>query len=220
MEFVYNLIQENPGFFAWSFGVINALWIMFFHFNRQSHDRRIRKLENDLKFDSDRRLKIFELKASNFSSYVSQLDIFGKKNQVDMPKRMQPIFEAYMGDILGASGDEDEQKEVEAITRFSNEILLLLNESLEDVLKLKYESNRLKLIATEKMLETLDELELLTDQSFNVASEFMGKYVEINLTKDEAASKAYQEHLMELGKKTQQAKKSLLNQMRIEIGSI
>jgi predicted negative regulator of RcsB-dependent stress response len=220
MEFVYNLVQENPGFFAWSFGVINGLWIMFFHFNRQSHDRNIKKLENDLKFDSDRRLKIFELKASNFSNYVSQLDVFGKKNQVDMPKKMQPIFEAYMGDMLSAGDEEDKQKETEAITRFSKDISSLLNDSLEDVLKLKYESNRLKLIATENMLETLDELESLTDQSFNAVSEFMGKYVEIHINNDEAASKAYQQHLMELGQKTQEAQKSLLNQMRVEIGSI
>lgn len=48
MESVYNLIQSNPEFFAWIFGGVNALWIAFAYFNRQSHDRAMERLRSSL----------------------------------------------------------------------------------------------------------------------------------------------------------------------------
>ena len=42
-----------------------------------------------------------------------------------------------------------------------------MQEGLKDVLILKSESNRLKLIATDEMLETFDRLEALTQESMD-----------------------------------------------------
>jgi len=38
MEIIYTLIQENPQFYAWAFGVINILWGVFLYFNK-NHTR-------------------------------------------------------------------------------------------------------------------------------------------------------------------------------------
>lgn len=48
MEDIYNLIQANPKYFAWAFGVLNVLWIGFTYFNRQSHDKAMERLKTTL----------------------------------------------------------------------------------------------------------------------------------------------------------------------------
>jgi hypothetical protein len=48
VESIYNLIQTNPKFFAWVFGLVNALWLVFTYFNRQSHEKALEKLKSTL----------------------------------------------------------------------------------------------------------------------------------------------------------------------------
>ncbi len=43
MSIIYELIQQNPKYFAWVFGVINALWAGFIFFNKKRHDRAFLK---------------------------------------------------------------------------------------------------------------------------------------------------------------------------------
>src|SRR3954466_13851581 len=103
MEIIYKLIQENPHYYAWAFGLINVLWVGFLYFNKQSHERKLKHLEQDIKYSFDRRLKIFDLKATQYSQYVTDLDTLGKKNQVEIPAKMHPIFETYFREYLEAS---------------------------------------------------------------------------------------------------------------------
>lgn len=48
METIYNVIQTNPEFFAWVFGLVNVLWVVFTYFNRQSHEKTLEKLKSSL----------------------------------------------------------------------------------------------------------------------------------------------------------------------------
>lgn len=79
MQEIYDLIQGNPKFYAWAFGIVNLLWVAFAYFNKQRHERNLKQLEQDLRFKADRRLKIFDLKASEYAKYVTDLDNFGKR---------------------------------------------------------------------------------------------------------------------------------------------
>ncbi len=110
MQEIYDLIQGNPKFYAWAFGIVNLLWVAFAYFNKQRHERNLKQLEQDLRFRADRRLKIFDLKASEYAKYVTDLDRFGKKNQIEMPERMQPIFEEYLQNYLAATEVGDKEK--------------------------------------------------------------------------------------------------------------
>ena len=49
MQDIYELIQENPKFYAWVFGIVNLLWVAFAYFNKQRHERNLKQLEQDLR---------------------------------------------------------------------------------------------------------------------------------------------------------------------------
>ena len=220
MTEIYKAIQENPEFFAWVFGIVNVLWGLFTYFNKQSHDKALANLKHELNLDAERRKKIFELKVTQYETYVSDLDAFGKKHQVDMPARMQPIFDKYLSDYLAATESGDKEKEREIITWFSSQISALMQEGLEDVLKLQSESNRLKLTSTEEVITTFSELEGLTKASMDKANEFMGKFTEIVMTQNHELSQSYQTELQQLGALTQEKAQHLMRQMRSELNSI
>lgn len=220
MNHVYELIQSNPEYFAWCFGIINILWVLFTYFNKQSHDKKLASIKHDLNLDMERRKKIFELKINQYESYVSSLDAFGKKHQVDLPARMQPIFDKYLSEYLAATEVDDKEKEREVIGWFSGQISALMQEGLADVLKLQSESNRLKLTATEDMINTFNELEALTKESMDLANEFMSKFTEIIMTQNEELLHSYQAKLVDLGQHTKDKAHELMQKMRADLSAI
>lgn len=220
MSAIFKVIQEHPELFAGIFAVVNVLWVLFVYFNKQRHDRAMAKLQNNLSLDAERRKKIFELKANQYETYVANLDAFGKKHQVDLPGRMQPVFDKYLSDYLAATEAGDKEREREAITWFSGQVSALIQEGLHDVLKLQAESNRLKLTATDEMIDTFSELEALTIASMDKANEYMGQFIEITITQDHQRTEKYETELKELGLKTQEKASQLMRQMRAELRAI
>lgn len=220
MQTIYEIVQQNPKFYAWAFGIVNVAWGLFIYFNKQRHERDLKRLEQELRFSADRRLKIFDLKASQYSQYVTDLDSFGKKNQIEMPARMQPIFDKYLQDYLAATSAGDKNREREVIGWFSSQISALMQEGLQDVLKLKCESNRLKLIATDEMLETFEKIETLTQELMDSTNEFMKNFTEIIINQQNERSEDFQVNAAELSAEIQKYSKTLLNQMRHELSDI
>ena len=95
-----------------------------------------------------------------------------------------------------------------------------MQEGLKDVLILKSESNRLKLIATDEMLETFDRLEALTQESMDCTNEYMNNFIEIIFNQQNEKTEAFKVKAVELGAEIQKNSKELLNQMRRELSDI
>jgi len=220
MEAIYKIIQENPGYFAWAFGLINALWIAFTYFNTQRHDRDMRNLEQQLKLDADRRKKVFELKATQYEAYVTNLDTFGKKNQTDLAKRMQPIFDRYFHDYLMASSSNDKKSEAEVITWFGSQVSNLMQECSEDYFRLQAESNKLKLTATDEMILCFDQLQALIKTSMNETQKFMSGFTSMVLSQDFTPAKQFEVQAQALGEKIKTASRELIELMRVELQNI
>ncbi|WP_157781978.1 hypothetical protein [Vibrio splendidus] len=133
---------------------------------------------------------------------------------------MQPIFDEYLNDMVLAGQSQNKEMERETLVLFSNNISALMQEGSEDVQKLKSETNRIKMIATDEMIETFEELEVLTQESMDTAIEFVGKFLEIIINKQDDESQKYQAKLSDIGITIQQKSKKLLQQMRDEIGAV
>lgn len=220
MQSIYELIQANPEFYAWIFAVINVFWLLFSYFNKQRHERSLKQLEQDLRYRADRRLKIFDLKASEYAKYVTDLDSFGKKNQTEMPGRIKPVFDEFFLNYLAATEMGNKEVERQVISKLSSQISLLMEEGLNDVLKLKSEANRLKLIATDEMLETFERLEQLTQESMDCSHEYMKSFTEIIILQQNEKTEEFQRKSAKLAAEIQAQSKTLLYQMRRELSDI
>ncbi|HTF94731.1 MAG TPA: hypothetical protein VL995_01240 [Cellvibrio sp.] len=143
--------------------------------------------------------------------------MLGKKNQVEIPAKMNPIFQTFFREYLEASESGSTEREREVIVWFSSEIQSLMNEGLQDVMKLKYESNRLKLIATEEMLVTFDTIENLNQKIYDITNEYMSNFVDCVINQKEEETALFQSKVASLGSELQKYSRRLLFQMRREI---
>ena len=111
-------------------------------------------------------------------------------------------------------------REREIICWFGSQESEIMNSMNEDLLKLQAESNKLKLIATDQMVETFSRLEALNKKSTDKSNEFMGKFLEIILHQNHELSAKLQAELFTLGIETQATSKELMKQMRQELKTI
>ncbi|MDH1316745.1 hypothetical protein [Shewanella xiamenensis] len=84
-------------------------------------------------------------------------------------------------------------------------------------MKLKYESNRLKLIATDEMLVTFEAIENLNQQIFDITNEYMTNFTDIVKNQKEEETALFQSKAASLGEELQKYSRQLLSQMRKEI---
>ena len=185
MEALYQFIESHPGLAASIFAVTNGVWITITFFLRQKHEKKLQTLKHGLNLDLEKRKQLFEMKVRQYESYVGLLDDFGRRNQVEIPARMQPMIQRFFSDYLKAEDEGDKEASTLATTTFSKEISTLNSEGLNDYLKIKSESNKLKLTATPKLLDAFTDLEDATKVSFDFANEFMGDFLKLHMANNQ-----------------------------------
>jgi hypothetical protein len=220
MTGIYATIQQHPDFVLWAFAAVNGLWLVFVYFHSQRHAKTLEVLRHSLSLDAERRKKVFEMKAGQYESYVASLDAFGTKHQVDLPNRMRPIFEEYLRDHLAASDSGDKDHEREVIARFSSQVTSFMQEGMEDYLRLQAEANRLKLTASDSMLEAFEELEAAMSLAIQNSNEFMARFTELILIQDFEAMSVRQREMEEHGSAVKSKARELMKRMRADLAEI
>lgn len=202
MERFYLLIAENPGYFTWAFGLVNVFWLLFVYFNKQSHDKTLIHLKQDLSNAADRKNRFYSLKAEQYENYVIELDSLNKKYQVDILERIMPLFsDLYDGDVESN------------LSSFMSEVMAITQESSVDYAKLKWSSNKFKLTATDEMLEVLDILEDTHKESMSKVLELLKGF----LSMSDAQKEHVQTRLKELGLVSEANQKKLIMLMRNDL---
>ena len=220
MDEIYKLIEGYPKNVAAVFALTNGVWLLVTFILRQKHERAIQRTKHAFDLDLERRKKVFEMKARQYEDYVGLLDDFGRKNQVEIPSKMQPMIQRFFADYLKAEDESDAKGSRQAITSFSSDISTLTQDSLNDFLKLKSESNKLKLTATPELLAIFGELESATQVSFDAANKFMGDFLGLitNQRQDEIAQR--QKGLASLSEDVVKKSDELMVCMRNELSEI
>ena len=220
METIYKIISENPGYFAWAFGIVNVLWAGFIYFNKKRHDRELESLKHSYNLDLEKRKRMYAMKASQFEKYFRMVDDFGKRQQVDVTKRLQPIINKFMEDFLRANDMGDQSASTKAITNFSSQISEITNEGMEQYLSLQSETHSLKLIASGELALLFDNLQESYGSAFNIAHEFMNRFVELTISNNQAEIQRYQKLMVIQAEKIKENAVKLMNRMRQELKEI
>ena len=94
MEIVYELIQKNPEYFAWAFGLVNVLWGVFVYFNKQSHDKAIEELKHSLILKQEENLPLIR-KLSELEELAGEAKEIVTSYRTVQQKRelVSPIYE-------------------------------------------------------------------------------------------------------------------------------
>lgn len=133
MEEIFKVISEQPKYFAWAFGLINALWLGFVYFNKKRHENELIKVKQSLDLDLQRRKKVFEMKASQYEAYFRHIDDIHNRHKTDYQDVFMPIMNKFMSSYLQASTNNDESEATAATIEFSEQISKITHDGFQEL---------------------------------------------------------------------------------------
>ncbi|PSS72115.1 hypothetical protein [Shewanella algae] len=220
METIYLIIKQNPEYFAWIFGLINALWLGFVYFNKKRHQRDLVSLKQALDLDLERRKKVFEVKTSQYEDYFKQVDAIHRRHRNDYQEVLGPIINEFNAAYQKACSVDDTNAATEATIRFSEKVNKLSIDGFDELQVVRSQTNTLRLTASDEVAKLLDELQDLYEGLFQLSMKMVSDMVHITINGDQALAAENQKKLDEMGAITMQKSLALREQMRCDLKEI
>ena len=220
MEEIFKVISEKPEYFAWAFGLVNALWLGFVYFNKKRHEKELIKIKQSFDLDLERRKKVFEMKASQYEAYFRYLDAIHNRHQTDYQDVLIPIMNEFMSSYLDASSRNDEEAAIAATIKFSKQISRLTRDGMQEMGVIESETNSLRLTASDEVNKLLDEIKSLYSLLFETSGKMMSDLLQITINNDQELAKRNQEELNRLSELAKSKSAELREQMRNDLKQI
>lgn len=220
MEILFDLISSKPDYFAWAFGIVNALWAGFLYFNKKRHERELIRVQQTFDLDLERRKKVFEMKASQYESYFKHIDGIHNKHQMDYQDVFVPIMNEFMAGCLSATSAGDPQGTTQATIQFSEKISRVTRVGFEELSVIESETNTLRLTASDEVAALLDEIKVLYDRLFALSGKMMSELVNITINNNQQLANELQSQLMAVGDKVKIKAAALREAMRNDLKRI
>lgn len=220
MEEIFKVISEKPEYFAWAFGLVNALWLGFVYFNKKRHEKELIEVKQSFDLDLERRKKVFEMKASQYEAYFRHIDAIHNRHQTDYQDVFMPIMNEFMSSYLEASSRDDEAAATEATIEFSEKISKLTRDGMQEMGVIESETNSLRLTASDEVASLLDEIKTIYSALFEMSGKMMSDLVQITINDDQDLANRNQAQLQELGELAKEKSAELREQMRNDLKQI
>jgi predicted outer membrane lipoprotein len=220
MEMIFEAISSNPGYFAWAFGIVNALWIVFLYFNKKQHERELIRVKQSFDLDLERRKKVFEMKASQYESYFKHIDTIHNRHQTDYQDIFLPIMNQFMSDYLSASNAGDKHRETQATIAFSEKISRIQRDGFKELGVIESETNSLRLTASDEVAALLDEIKELYERLFVLSGKMMSDLVDITINNNQQLANENQAQIVKVGEQVRAKAATLREAMRNDLKQI
>lgn len=227
------IIKKLEPYFIYIIGVLITLTIMFFKSYVQEkaklkalksenkglitetekikseYSRELEELRKEHQLNITKRKYQYESKKETYFKFFQLIDKFARENNVKNQENLMPILDEFNRNYLHAASQNNKKNETNAVTVFSKKIQKLTFDASQDLMKIKQETNTIKLIASDKILRKLSLLDLAYDKSMEVSNKMMSSLPALMMTND-------QEKISE-GQKEIEISAMLINQIRDEI---
>ena len=170
------------------------------------------------KLDIEKRKYKYESKRDQYFKYFNLIDDFGKKSHQEMYDTFYPIIDEFNRDFLGTDGNK--QKELETLNRFSAQVNRLVASSNDNLIKLRQETNTIKLIAGDNILNLLGKLEKYFDLSFEKSTLMLKEMGSNIISGNPDRINEHRKEVEELGAEIIKIHQELIKEVRNELDEI
>ena len=185
----------------------------------------IKRLENEKELvrkehqlDIEKRKYKYESKREQFVKYFNLIDDFTAQSNKDIQSRFLPMMTSYTQEYLNGYGDKE--KETEAITKFSSGIQTLMFEANENLIRLRGETNAIKIIADKRTVELINQMDKLYDKSFDLTALMIKELSSAVTTQDFSGVTQIERELKVYTDKILETKELMIEQIRTELDEI
>ena len=177
-------------------------------------------IKKEYELEIARRKYQYESKKEQYINFFKLIDKFTNEATLKSQEQMIPILDEFNRNYMAASSKGNKKGENNAVTVMSKKIQKLTLESYAELTKLKQETNTIRLIASDSILEKLDLLEKSYDTLMAVSEKMMSELAGLVMHGDESKMNVHQRTLEFAGQDTMNIKNDIIKLMRKELNEI
>ena len=180
--------------------------------------QQIENIKKIHELDIAKRKYQYESKKEQYLKFFQLIDAFTGKQNLTCINKMTPIITEFYAGFLTAIGDESEQNKVSTV--YMEKIQNLINENNTELMKIKQETNTIRLIASQEVIGLLDLMERTYENMFDVSGQIINMMPNNIMTNNQIALQKHAEILAEISQLALNIKEDLIQQMRNDLNKI
>tara|TARA_R110001599_G_scaffold335402_7_gene552358 strand:+ start:12605 stop:13297 length:693 start_codon:yes stop_codon:yes gene_type:complete len=130
-------------------------------------------IKKEHQLDISKRRYQYESKKEQYLKFYKLIDSFTSEANLKMREKLILILNTFYEDFLNASTNNDKNGENTAITKMSSEMQKISLDSVAELMRLRQETNTIRVIASDELLKKLELLELSYDKIFDKSNVMM-----------------------------------------------
>lgn len=153
-------------------------------------------------------------KKEQFNKYFSLIDQFNHMSNTALTEKFAPMMTNFFNTAISDNNED------QALMEFNNQVMGLSNEINAEYLKIKNESNSVRLVTSANIDQLLDQLEHTIEQSKEESFTIMKVIASPEYQQDSSILEPYKQNALKTGEKINQLRRNILNEMKAELDEI
>lgn len=178
------------------------------------------RIKKDFQLEISKRRYQYESKKEQYILFFKLLDQFTNEANKSTQEKLLPILDEFNRNFLNSSSRNDKKDENNATSVMSKKIQRLTFEANESLIKIKQETNTIRLIASDRIIQKLDLLELAYDKNMEQAIKMMNDLPKQMMSNDQYGMKKSQREIEISALVIKEIKDEIIELMRKELDEI
>jgi hypothetical protein len=187
---------------------------------KYQYNQELEELKKEHQLNISKRKYQYESKKETYLKFFQLLDQFTRDYNVKNQENLLPVLDEFNRNYLSAASQNNKKNETNAITVMSKKIQKLTFDASQDLMKIKQETNTIRLIASNEILNKLNLLNLAYDKSMEVSNKMMSSLPALMSTKNEVKIKEGQQEIEISALSINNIKDEIIELMRVELNEI
>lgn len=177
-------------------------------------------IKKDHQLDIEKRKYQYESKQEHYFNFFKLIDQFTRDTNKSTQEKLMVILDEFNRNYLTASSQNNKRNETKAVTVMSKQIQKLTFDANQDLIKIKQETNTIKIIASDEILNKLNLMELAYDKSMEKSHKVMSDLPAQMMVDDQEGIKRNQKEIEVSALVIQSIKDDIIKLMRKELKEI
>lgn len=187
---------------------------------KSKFSKELEELKKEHQLDISKRRYQYESKKEQYIKFFKLLDEFSNENNLKTQEKFLPILEEFNRNYLKSNSLNKKKDETNAISVFSKKIQKLMFDSNQDLIRIKQETNTIRIIASDEIIKKLDLLTLAYDKSMEVANKSINELLPLMLSNNQTKMQDNQRDIEIAGMFIKKITDEIIELMRKELNEI
>lgn len=187
---------------------------------KSKFSKELEELKKEHQLDISKRRYQYESKKEQYIKFFKLLEEFSNENNFKTQENFLPILDEFNRNYLKAISLNNKKNETNAISVFSKKIQKLMFDSNQDLIRIKQETNTIRIIASDEILKKLDLLTLAYDKSMEAANKSMNELLPLMLSNNQIKMQDNQRDIEIAGMIIKNITYEIIELMRKELNEI